>query len=468
MGIRTDHTPWSPEEYARFLTLTANGVSASGVAEALNREFHGNVPLRTEAAVSNKRRKNHVKVGRIARPAVAAPPSVEQEVEQRDCDGATEARSLGRRIRSVDDLLAHIGADLTRFEVEKSEATKYETATRGEDGAPQITELHRVFVRLRPKAGPSVLEQVEAMIAGAMSGVRHARVRPPLRKSGTGVMQVIVVADPHVGKYAWSRETGWQDYDIAIATRLLRESIEELIADGDARQVERRVILMLGDYFHYDTPHGQTTGGTALDRDGRIEKMIESGAAVLFDMVESSAMSVPTEVVLVPGNHDAVLTTALRQILSAYFRNDKRVRIDERGTTRKYIRHGKCLIGAAHGDKARKRLGELMAAEAPLEWGASTCREIHTGHLHSIGEVQTIAGVVVRTAPALCPPDGWHAAEGFVGAVRGMESYFYHESGCLVGMTMATPREVPHGKKANERIHEPKGQRVRGSQRAGH
>jgi metallophosphoesterase superfamily enzyme len=269
-------------------------------------------------------------------------------------------------------------------------------------------------------------------------------------------MQALVIADPHVGKYSWSHETGWEDYDIGIATRLIRDAAGELLADGDGRGVGRRVIMLLGDYFHYDTPHGQTTKGTPLDRDGRVEKMLEAGAETLFDIIEQSAQVIPTEVILVPGNHDTILTVALRQILTAHFRGDRRVQVDVRGTTRKYIEHGKCLIGMTHGDKARKTLGEIMASEASEAWGRSRYREIHTGHLHSSAEVHTVGGVVIRTAPALCPPDGWHAAEGFVGATRGMESYYYHAAGSLVGMTMSTPKS--HGKVAKaQRLHQSQG-----------
>lgn len=78
-----------------------------------------------------------------------------------------EARSTSRRIKTVEDLLAHIEADMTRYEVAASEATKWEVGTSDGDGGTTVTELHRVFVRLRPKAGPSVAEAVAAMIDAA-------------------------------------------------------------------------------------------------------------------------------------------------------------------------------------------------------------------------------------------------------------------------------------------------------------
>ncbi len=80
-------------------------------------------------------------------------------------------------------------------------------------------------------------------------------------------LQALVIADPHVGKYAWGEETGWQDYDIGIAKRLLKASAGELLAEGEYRKVGKRAIFLLGDYFHYDTPDAKTTKGTPLERD---------------------------------------------------------------------------------------------------------------------------------------------------------------------------------------------------------
>ena len=445
MAARNDLISWTHKEEQRLAKLTAQGVSAHQIADVLNREFHGKQLVRTMASVQLKRGKLGIHVG--PRPKKIQPvPQREQSVEQTQNGDGIEARANGARIKTVEDLLRHIKADMTRFDIAASEATKYEVATKDPaTGKVTTTELHRVFVRLKPKAGPSVIEVVEEIVASAF-----AERKPLVKTSGkeprvyashthTDVMQCLVIADVHIGKYAWHHETGWDDYDISTASRMLRKAADELLNDGRAFHVGARTIALLGDFFHYDTPHGATTKGTPLDRDGRAEKMMQEGARALFDIIEASAAQVPTDVVIVPGNHDAVLTIALRQILAAHFRNDARVRVDARGTSRKYLTHGKCLIGLAHGDKAQKRLGELMALEAREDWGRTIYREIHTGHYHSVAEVQTIGGVVIRTHPALCPPDGWHALEGYVGATRGMQAFYYHKAGGLIGMTMSNP-----------------------------
>ncbi len=303
-------------------------------------------------------------------------------------------------------------------------------------GKVSTTELHRVFVKLKPKAGPNVLEAVEALIAGAYAKRKPIVPRRITTSGRTEMLQALVLADPHIGKYAWGKETGWEDYDITIATRLIRESVAELL---DTKQPAGKLALWcLGDLLHYDTPHGTTTKGTPLDRDGRVEKMLEEAVSTLCDVISDMSTKATTEVVLVPGNHDAVMTVALRQILSAEFRGHPNVTINTTNTTRKYVTHGRCLIGLTHGDKAQKHLGELMALEAREHWGQTLLREVHHGHRHSEAAVTTVGGVTIRQHPALCPPDGWHASEAYVGAPRAMDSYTYHSDGYLVGMTRAT------------------------------
>ena len=439
MPLRHDHIAWSRNELARCQFFTSLGYSAADTALRLNIEFHDSKAVRKEAAVKMVRQKHAWKVGPKPKAPLPDVPGkeTEQEVQHSATESGIEARSNGKRIKTVDDLLKHIGADLTKFEIAESQATKYEVATRDpSSGKVTTTELHRVFVKLKPKAGPNVLEAVEALIEGAYAKRTPIVTSRVTNVRSTEMLHALVLADPHIGKYAWGKETGWDDYDITIATRLIRESVAELL---DTKQSAGKLALWcLGDILHYDTPHGTTTKGTPLDRDGRVEKMLEEAVSTLCDVISDMSQKAPTDVVLVPGNHDAVMTVALRQILSAEFKGHPNVTINTTNTTRKYVTHGRCLIGLTHGDKAQKHLGELMALEARQHWSDTLLREVHHGHRHSEAAVTTVGGVTIRQHPALCPPDGWHAMEGYVGATRAMDSYTYHADGYLVGMTRAT------------------------------
>ena len=367
-------------------------------------------------------------------------PTGEQLTQKREGD-TLEARSTSSRIKTVDDLLRHIEADMSKYVVAASEATKWECG----DGNGGSIELHRVFVRLKPKAGPSVTEAVEAMIRAAAKKIRVPQTKKPPKRDG--LWQVLVGGDFHVGKYAWRRTTGpagGGDYDLGIAERRIREASSELIAIGDAYKPARRTIALIGDIFHWDTPAGTTTSGTPLERDGRLQKMIEVGCETILAMIEQSAAACLTDVVIVNGNHDETLSWAAQRIIYERFRNDRRVEVSMEYTGRQYATHGRNLLGFCHGHKAKRKLPQIMALEKPAEWSGSVCREWHTGHFHSQAAewqrpIETLDGVIVRTCPSLSAADDWHSENGFLGSRQAMETFLYRPEGGLVAMHVAEP-----------------------------
>lgn len=387
--------------------------------------------------------------GKSLKAAVAAslseptPTASSEQVTQRQDGDVLEAKSTSRRIKTVEDLLRHIEADLQRYEVCASEATKWEVGTSDGEGGTTVTELHRVFVRLKPKAGPSVQECVEAMIAAAKRELRKPATRKPQKREG--LWQVLPIGDLHMAKYAWRRTTGGGDYDLGIAERRVKEAAGELLAVGDSYKPARRTIAFLGDIFHYDTPGGTTTSGTPLERDGRLQKMIEVACESLLGIVEQSAAACLTDVIVVNGNHDETLSWAFQRILAERFRNDRRVEVSLEYTGRQYASHGKNLLGFCHGHKAKKKLPQIMALERPREWSGSLCREWHTGHFHSQAAewqrpIETLESVIVRCCPSLSEPDDWHSENGFIGSRQAMETFLYRPEGGLVAMHVSEPQ----------------------------
>jgi hypothetical protein len=369
----------------------------------------------------------------------------EQVTQKRDGD-VLEARSTSRRIKTVEDLLRHIEADLERYEVAASEATKWECATAGDDGEPIVTELHRVFVRLKPRGGPTTKEIVEAMIAGAAGGIRRPLTKAVKAKK-SDAYAVLVVADTHVGKYAWAAGTGHDDYDIAIAAARIAEASGHLLDVCHTYKPARILVAYLGDLFHADTPGLTTTGGTALagSTDGRLQKMINEGTDALLAIVEKSAAIAPTDALVVNGNHDETLSWAYQRIMRERFRNDRRVTVSGAFTGRQYVTCGKNLLGFAHGHRAKKKLPQLMALEQAAAWSTCPYREWHTGHLHHQAAewsrpIETIDGVLVRIAPSLSAPDDYHTTNGWVGQREAMECFLYDARGGITAMHVAGPR----------------------------
>ena len=282
------------------------------------------------------------------------------------------------------------------------------------------------------------------MIDAAKREIRQPAVKGH-GKPRAGLWQVLVVSDTHFGNRSWRGTTG-SDWDLAIAERVVGEAAGELLAVGDTHKPARRTVALLGDLFHVDTPSGTTTSGTPLERDGRLQKMLDVGTTTILRIIERSAETVPTDVVLVHGNHDESLSWAFHRLLLERYRNDKRITIDGNYTGRKYLSHGRNLLGFAHGHRAKKKLPQLMAIEAASQWAACPYREYHTGHYHSTAAewsrpIETIDGVLVRTAPSLCVADDWHASLGFLNARQAMETHLYAFDGGLTATHVAGPRK---------------------------
>ena len=436
MPRRMDRAEWTPEQDA-FLRecFEVRGWPTRAVHTHWPKSF----PPRTSAAIGLRKGVLQIKTKAnplLAQQGVVQPPPDEpvQTVNLEEQGDTATLRSFGTEVRTIEELIARAKVDLTVWEVDRPETSMHETAVRQLDGSIRKVQQFRIAVKLKRKQGPSTQEQIAAMIAGAF-GKRKPVALGSVRKPATSdLMQAVVIADPHLAKYAWSGETGGANYDLSIATRLVRDSATELMAWGDERKPAVRYLICLGDLLHYDNPQGHTTGGTPQDRDTRLAKMLEECQSVLCGLVERSAMTAETRVVMVPGNHDRHNTIAVQMILAGWFRNTAGVSVDTSALHRKYVEWGGCLIGLTHGDTARKRLPSLMQVEQKEAWGRSRVREWHHGHFHREAQTVTEGGVTIREHLSLSPPDSWHAIEGYVGAPRGMDSYLYDKARGVRGM----------------------------------
>ena len=85
------------------------------------------------------------------------------------------------------------------------------------------------------------------------------------------------------------------------------------------------------------------------------------------------------------------------------------------------------MLMLTHGDKGRERtIRLLMAVEQPAMF-SSELRNVEKRIPDTFIKLKTqeFHGVRVRILPALCPPDAWHSAQGFVGNLRSAEAYVW-------------------------------------------
>lgn len=354
---------------------------------------------------------------------------------------ATVTKQTARRVRTLAELVDVCEIDLKEWRVETWSCGAYEGQSKDNDTSKvTVTPMFTVRAVLRRKVEAlAARAEVESIFRAAAKRMRPLPfVRRPSSKSGH--MLEIAIPDLHLGKLAWSKETGYANYDMKIARALFKQALETLVARTSHYTFDKIVFPVGNDFFHSDTKAGTTTSGTQLDNDGRFQKMYETGREMIVEAIERLRLLAPVEVVMVPGNHDALSNFSLGDSLACWFRNTSDVKVDNSPTQRKYIQHGACLLMWTHGNLGKRTNYPLLAAtERPAMWASSRHREIHCGHRHEL-RVDELMGVRVRTFSALSGVDAWHSENHFVGNARAADGLVWHKNdGLILQATYTVP-----------------------------
>jgi hypothetical protein len=266
------------------------------------------------------------------------------------------------------------------------------------------------------------LEQWAAELCESVEPSAH-RIKPPTF-SNNDLLAVYPMGDPHFGMYAWGLESG-EDFDLKIAEKVTYQAIDRLVADAPAAR--EAIILELGDFFHSDNNSARTeASGHALDVDTRWARVMQIGLRAMVYVIKATLRKHQRVTVrIVQGNHDPHSSVFLATALDAYFRKEKRVRVDLSPAPFWFYRFGKVLIGATHGHTCKPQaLPGIMATDRPEDWGATEFRVFHRGHVHHDDEKE-YPGCKVQSHETLAAKDAWHAGAGYRSG-RSMKCMVYH------------------------------------------
>ena len=242
------------------------------------------------------------------------------------------------------------------------------------------------------------------------------------------LLTVYPIADAHVGMMAWGRETG-EDYDTATGCARVRDWVGRCVAASPASKIG--VILGVGDLTHADDQTNQTPRSKhALDVDTRHFRTLDMTIAAMCAATDL-ALHKHDEVVvrILPGNHDPAAYMAVMFAMSERYRLDPRVTVQKVPGEHFVYRHGKVLIAAHHGDKAKaERLVLWLADEHAEEWGQTRHRFLFTGHLHHHKSAD-IGGVQWEQLRAVAAKDAYAAAHAFTARAQLQGITFHKDQG---------------------------------------
>ena len=341
------------------------------------------------------------------------------------------------RIHTLDQLLKFFEVDLSIWEVERFICNKWEMGYKDAAKNAKVEELYQVKAFLKRKANiVFAKKEIEELKALAKS---EAKTSPRAQKQNkTGNMLEVNLIDHHFGKMAWSPETGYPNYDIHIAESVFWRGFHAIIERTKGTKFEEIYFVLGNDLFNSDDAQGRTTEGTQVSTDARFYKTFSAVRTVAIKAIELLREIAPVRVIMVSGNHDKLSVWHLGDSLECYFHKYADVKIDNSPRYYKYYEFGQVMLMYTHGDKGKKKdFPLMMATEQPDMFGRTRYREVHIGHTHTETSVES-HGVVVRTLSPLCPPDKWHADNGYVGNIRRTQAFLYNKNEGLIGIVIYT------------------------------
>ena len=256
-------------------------------------------------------------------------------------------------------------------------------------------------------------EIMRAAVAALMQDTPRAKPLAFTGNTAHELCNVYTLTDCHVGMRAWGKETG-ADWDLEIAERVLTGAFRHMVQVSPRAEVG--VVAQLGDFMHFDSLVAETPSSRhPLDADSRYSKVVRVAIRTLRATVDEALQHHRTVILLIAeGNHDTAGSVWLRQMFALLYEREPRVQVIDSEAPYYLHRHGNVMIGWHHGHlKKIEQLPGLFAAMFPRDWGATTKRYIHTGHLHHTHEKEH-SGVTVIQHPTLAARDAWAARGGWI------------------------------------------------------
>ncbi len=295
--------------------------------------------------------------------------------------------------------------------------------------------------RFARKARPDDIAPLVAAFEKAVAGhePRKWNIEKVKVTKGRDCLYVLNAHDLHLAKLGYPAETGDAAWDIKIAERTYRAAIAELISKAPVDRIEEVIVIIGSDLLQVDNDRSSTSAGTFVDSDSRLFKVFDVATKMLIEVIEPLATRFRVRAVVIPGNHDAVVSLFVGKYIEGFFRHNPNVIVDSGPRSRKYVPYGKTLIGFDHGDETKlSDLPLLAMRENQATISQFKYTEILTGHLHSEG-VDEHKGVKVRVAPALCSADRWHSRKGYIGNLRQCQGLLYQRERGLEAIYYTAP-----------------------------
>lgn len=344
-------------------------------------------------------------------------------------------------LRTVDDVVEYCEIDLARWEIVKCRITSHKQGQTDAEKNPRILAMVNVALELKARAPNDPLRAKNEVID--LCKQYAPKIRKPTwtrRKCRGELLLEISVPDIHIGKLSDANETG-ESYNLEIARSLYLKAHDHIINQACGRyEIGQVLSVQANDIMHFAGSTYATTKGTRQDYAGTWQRVYRTARETATDAVMMCREVGPTRVITHPDNHAADQAFFIGDALHCYFHADGAVEVDSGPEPYKFHRHGNCLIGLGHGDRAKyPQLQAIMAKREPEAYVQCAVKEWHLGHLHHEQMIAGYGGMVFRRLSSLSAGDSWHATMGYDAQKSAMG--FIWSRVALEGIVYFTPTE---------------------------
>lgn len=333
------------------------------------------------------------------------------------------------QLKSKELLLVAHGFDTNEFELVTSTNNLWDSQT----SEGEILTLYQSKITVKPRVDSKELNREDIIELAKEFTYKHDLISYRYALSyeqGEKALEVDI-GDLHVGAFSWEEETG-ENSDYKIIEGKTKEVVAKIknLIEIDSR-INTLYLVFGGDVLHVDNAEGTTSGGTQVQLDGRVKKMIRVAYRILSYIIIELAIVPNVSIKVLEGNHSRTLEFAVFEGLKMIFENNKHIDFDNSPMARKAFMYGNNLVGLAHGDLPNKKHLQWLQLDFREMWGKAKYAEIHLFHLHKEDSETTEGGITIRRNPTIKPTDHYEYFNAFIGADKKIACYIWDKEGGL-------------------------------------
>lgn len=243
----------------------------------------------------------------------------------------------------------------------------------------------------------------------------------PKHYEENGDTLVVPIADFHFGLLSDKYCTG-NNYNLEIAEEIFYYTINDIMNRVKHKKFEKVLFVVGNDFINADNVSGTTTRGTPQDNASSWFNTVTRATQLIINGVDMLTEIAPVEVKYVMSNHDLHTMFGIMQTISAWYRNDNNVIVDDIPLPRKYCRIGKTLLCLSHDIKVKDAL-KIITTEGKDEWSQSEHIICMLAHLHQAMVYEKQGYLEIMRLPTISGWSRWSNDNGYIQIEKKNQSF---------------------------------------------